>query len=120
MRRKTPRWLDDIRSSAALILRSTKGKGLEEYQSDPLLRAAVERHFEIIGEAMNRLARDDPDTAARIGDYPRIIAFRNVLIHGYDLVDHALVWKIIGENLPALLSEVEALLREAEDEEASG
>ena len=120
MRRKTPKWLDDIRSSAAFILGAVEGKGLADYESDPVVRAAVERHFEIIGEAVGRIARHDPETAARIGDHPRIIAFRNVLIHGYDLVDHATVWKVIEENLPSLLSQVEALLAEAEDAEEGG
>lgn len=52
----------------------------------------------------------DAETAARIGDYRQIIAFRNVLIHGYDLVDHALVWSTIETQVPALLHDVEALL----------
>lgn len=114
MRRKTAKWLEDIRCSAVFILGAVEGKSLAHYESDPLVRAAVERHFEIIGEAVGRLAREDPETAARIGDYPRIIAFRNVLIHGYDLVDHTTVWEVIRENLPPLLSQVEGLLREAE------
>lgn len=117
MRPKTPKWLEDIRASAAFILGVVEGKDLADYESDPLVRAAVERHFEIVGEAMKRLARADPETAARMGDHPRIIAFRNVLIHGYDLVDHAAVWKVIQENLPSLLSQIEGLLREAEDAE---
>ena len=72
----------------------------------------MERHFEIIGEAMNRIAKYDPETAGRIGDYARIIAFRNILIHGYDLINHEEVWKIIKNNLPDLLSQVEELLNE--------
>jgi len=80
-----------------------------------MLRAAVERHFEIIGEAMNRLAGDGAETASRIGEYPRIIALRNILIHGYDLIDNAQVWKIIRENLPVLRDQAQALLREAQD-----
>ena len=114
MRPDTAKWLEDVRSSAAFILGAVEGKGLADYESDALLRAAVERHFEIIGEAMNRLARHDPDTAARIGDHPRIIAFRNVLIHGYDLIDDAEVWRVIRENLPTLLGQVEALLGQAQ------
>ncbi|MHC4251755.1 MAG: HepT-like ribonuclease domain-containing protein [Planctomycetota bacterium] len=113
MQPRTLKWLEDIRASASLILHAVEGKMLEHYGSDAILRAAVERHFEIMGEAVGRIARHDPDTAARIGDYPRIIAFRNVLIHGYDLVDHASVWKVIRENLPALLGQVGGLLREA-------
>ena len=75
-----------------------------------MLRQAVERNFEVIGEAIKRLAQHDPDTAARIAQYPQIIAFRNVLIHGYDLVDHALVWNAIERQLPALQRDVESLL----------
>ena len=47
---------------------------------------------------------------ARIGDYRQIIAFRNVLIHGYDLVDHALVWSVIENQVPPLLRDIESLL----------
>lgn len=59
---------------------------------------------------MKRLAAHDAETAARIGDHRQIIAFRNVLIHGYDLVDHALVWSTIEDQIPPLLRDVEALL----------
>lgn len=52
----------------------------------------------------------DAETGARIGEHRQIIAFRNVLIHGYDLVDHALVWSTIETQVPALLKDVEALL----------
>jgi len=112
---RTAKWLDDIRSSASFILGAVEGKELDDYEADPLLRAAAERHLEIIGEAVGRVARQDPDTAARISDHPRIIAFRNVLIHGYDLVDHAAVWEVMRQDLPKLLAEVEGLLRETED-----
>ena len=89
MQPKTPKLLDDVRDAAAFIRQVTDGKTLGVYGADRLLRQAVERNFEIIGEAISRLARVDPDIAARIGDHPQIIAFRNVLIHGYDLIDHA-------------------------------
>lgn len=52
----------------------------------------------------------DPHSAARIAQYPQIIAFRNILIHGYDLVDHALVWSTVQTQLPRLLRDVQALL----------
>ena len=72
-----------------------------------------EREFEIIGEALNRLARLDPSVAERIAGLPRIVGFRNRIIHGYDTVDDATVWGIIQGHLGALLAECEALLREA-------
>ena len=88
----------------------TQGRTLAQYSADRLLRQAVERNFEIIGEAIRRLAQADPDSAARIAQYPQIIAFRNILIHGYDLVDHALVWSTVQTQLPALLRDVQGLL----------
>lgn len=72
----------------------------------------MERNLEIVGEAVGRLRRDDPETAGRLSEHERIVAFRNVLIHGYDLVDDAIVWDTIRTKLPLLLSEVKALLEE--------
>ena len=118
MRPKAPKWLDDIRRSAEFILAATRDKTGADYHADALLRAAVERHFEIIGEAMGRLARDDPDTAQLIADHKRIIAFRNLLIHGYDLVDRAEVWNVVTRHLPRLLEQVRSLLAEAPPEGA--
>lgn len=77
--------------------------------ADRLLRHAVERNFEIIGEAVKRIAQHDEGSAAAPRAYPQIIAFLNVLIHGYDLVDHALVWHAIERQLPPLLARVRAL-----------
>lgn len=51
------------------------------------MQAAVERKFEVIGEALNQLAKLDPSLAARIADLPQIVAFRNQLIHGYATVN---------------------------------
>jgi uncharacterized protein with HEPN domain len=113
MQPKTPKLLDDIRDAAVFIRQVTDGKTLDVYRADRVLRQAVERNFEILGEAMGRLARMDPETAARIGDHPQIIAFRNVLIHGYDLVDDAQVWGVISHDLPRLEQQVIQLLGEA-------
>lgn len=110
MQPKTPKLLEDIRDAAAFIREAARGKTLADYHADRILRQAIERNFEIIGEAMKRVAQHDPDTVARIGDYRQIIAFRNVLIHGYDLVDHALVWSTIEQQVPALLRDITALL----------
>ena len=75
-----------------------------------MLRAAVERQCEIIGEALAKLAKLDEPVAARITDYRRIIAFRNILIHGYTEVDHMLVWEVVTTKVPTLTTEVNALL----------
>lgn len=119
MQLKTPKWLEDIRVSCDFILGAVDGRTLEEYQSDLQFRYSVERCFEIVGESIGRIARYDVETAARIGNYPRIISFRNVLIHGYDLVDNKVVWAVIHEHLPILKQQVEELLKEAENDFSS-
>jgi uncharacterized protein with HEPN domain len=60
MQPKTPKLLDDIRDAAAFIRQVTNGKTLDGYRADRVLEQAVERNFEILGEAVNRLARTDP------------------------------------------------------------
>ena len=113
MRPKTPKLLEDVRDAAAFICEVVRGKTLADYRRERLFRQAIERNFEIIGEAMNRLAQHDMATTAQISKYRQIVAFRNVLIHGYDLIDHRVVWSAIEEEVPVLLTEVEALLRGA-------
>jgi uncharacterized protein with HEPN domain len=111
MRERSTKWLEDVRDAAAFIGEVTREQTLPTYSANRLLRQAVERNFEIIGEALKRLAASDPETAARIGQVPQIIAFRNVLIHGYDLVDHSLVWSAVQTQLPTLLRDVAAVLK---------
>jgi uncharacterized protein with HEPN domain len=115
MEPKSPKLLEDIRDAAAFVRQAIDGKTLDDYRRDRLLRQAIERNFEIIGEAVGRLAKVDPATAAQIGDYQQIISFRNVLIHGYDLIDEARVWEVICQNLPTLEGEVSALLADAQE-----
>lgn len=110
MHPRAPKLLEDIRNAADFVRATTQGVTPEQFKQDRLLRQAVERNFEIIGEAVRRLEKDDPDTAARIADYRRIIAFRNVLIHGYDVIDPAIVWSAISDDLAPLLRDVQALL----------
>ena len=113
MQPESPKLLEDIRVSVTFIVNQARGKALEDYLADDVLRPAVERHFEIIGEALNRLYRRDPEITARIDDHARIIAFRNILIHGYDAIDDRRVWDAIENSVPKLLQQVEELLSEA-------
>ena len=110
MRLETKKLLYDILQAAESLERFTSGKNFIDYQADPMLRAAVERQFEIIGEALRRLSKEDPEVVARIREHQRIIAFRNILIHGYAEIDHRLVWGILEGKLPDLHRQVEALL----------
>lgn len=112
MRLETKKSLEDIRCAAARIARFTAGKTFDDYAEDELLRSAVERQFEIIGESLNRLLRSEPEVAGRIADHDKIIAFRNILIHGYDSIDDRIVWDAVCEKLPVLRSQVEYAIKD--------
>ena len=105
-------FLWDARRSADAIIRFTAGVTLDEYLENEMVRAAVERHFEIIGEALNRFAKARPELAVRVPDLARAVAFRNFLIHGYAVVDNKAVWRIAQDDLPVLRERVAALLAE--------
>ncbi len=115
MQLEAKKHLEDIRQAAARIKQFTEGKSFGDYSKDALLKSGVERQFEIIGEALNRLKRLLPSVVSRISANERIIAFRNILIHGYDLVDDRVVWDVITKYLPALQREVTDLLDEPTD-----
>ena len=110
MRLELNKYLYDIESAAALLVQFTAGKQFTDYAANAMLRAAVEREFEIIGEALAQLAKLDENVAAQISEYRRIIAFRNILIHGYANVDDRLVWDVVETRLPVLCREVAQLL----------
>lgn len=78
-----------------------------------MLRSAVERQLQNIGEALSQLARLDAALAARVPQHRQIIGFRNVLVHGYSGLNNAEIWRVIQEDLPRLLATVDALLLEA-------
>lgn len=110
MRPEAEKYLYDIARAVDLLSQFTAGKTFGQYAADPMLRSAVERQFEIIGEALNKLVRLDPDLASRITDYRRIIAFRNILVHGYADVDDRIVWGVLTSHLAQLRVEVGYLL----------
>ena len=110
MQLESKKLLEDIRQAAACILDFTKGKTYGDYASDMLLRSGVERQFEVIGEAPARLSKTAPELVVQINQYKRIISFRNVLIHGYDVVEDAIVWDVVKKHLPVLSEQVEQLL----------
>lgn len=105
-------YLWDAREAADAILGFVAGVHLDTYAATSLLHSAVERKFEVIGEALNQLSKTDPALAALVPGLAQIVAFRNLLIHGYAVVDHPRVWRTIHESLPALRASVVALLDE--------
>ncbi|MSQ10054.1 MAG: DUF86 domain-containing protein [Dehalococcoidia bacterium] len=102
----------DALQSAKLARQFTAGRSFEHYAHDEFLQAAVERKLEIVGEALLQLSRADPVFAARIPELRAIVAFRNVLAHGYEAVDTERVWKVLTADLPPLMVVLQALLDE--------
>ena len=112
MRLESRKYLFDVQQAADSIAAFCSGKDFEQYCANDLLRAAVERKFAIIGEALARLDKDDPETAALVPDRSKIIAFRNIIIHGYANVDDRIVWGVIEADLAPLRFAVAALLED--------
>lgn len=86
-----------------------KTRDFNIYKSNKMLRRAVEREFEIIGEALNSLDKLDPNI--EISSKRQIIGMRNRVIHGYDKIDDEIIWGTIVRHIPILKSEIENLLK---------
>jgi uncharacterized protein with HEPN domain len=112
MQSDSKKYLFDIRRASQLIAEFCSERSFEDYVADDMLKSAVERQFGIIGEALSRLTKADAPVASRITDSRRIIAFRNILVHGYATVDDRIVWGVIETNLSGLIESVELLLSE--------
>ncbi len=110
MRHDPRKLLDDIRQATHRLEAFTAGVTEEDYRRSELLQSAVERQFEIAAEALNRLLKLTPEIVQRISDYRRIIDFRNLLSHGYDLIDSTIVWGVLQKDVPVLRREVESEL----------
>lgn len=103
-------YLWDARRAVALIIEFVDDRSWVDYEADAMLRSAVERQFEIVGEALGQLGRVAPELAAQVPDLPRIVAFRNLLIHGYASIDARLVWEVATERAAPLRAVLEELL----------
>ena len=100
----------DIQNGLSDIRDFTASMDFAAYQRNVMCRAAVERKFEVVGEACVHMRDHFPTKFTLVPSGPQIIGFRNRLIHGYDNVDDAIVWDIITRKLPILATEVAALI----------
>ena len=92
-------WLQDIKSAIEEIFSFLPDKrDFEKFQNDIKTRRAIERNIEIIGEAMNRILKADPEF--EIENARRIVATRNRVIHGYDNISYDILWTIAIKELP--------------------
>jgi uncharacterized protein with HEPN domain len=109
---ETRRRLHDALRSCRAIERYTAGFDLAAYESDDLVRDAVERRLGIIGEALHRAASLEPGLAEQIPELRQIVGLRNRVIHGYDDVNAEIVWNVVQHRLPSLQTRLVQLLGE--------
>ena len=100
----------DVQHAADEIFLFTRNKTFADYEGDSLLQAAVERKFEIIGEALTQAAQTFPMDVVQISQYKRFIGFRNILIHRYSTIANEIVWGTIEADLPVLRMQVTSVL----------
>lgn len=105
-------YLWDIQEAARAIERFVSGMDWQAFQQDEVVRSAVERKLEIIGEAIAQLDKLDSALAGDLSAKRQIVGMRNVLIHGYASIDEAIVWQTIEADVPRLQEEVTRLLSE--------
>jgi uncharacterized protein with HEPN domain len=110
MQLEVKKYLFDVQKACARVVEFTAGRSFSDYTADPMRKAAVERQFEIVGEALNRLAKLDASVVEKISDHRQIIAFRNILVHAYAQIDDRVVWGVVETKLPTLIAEVDVLL----------
>lgn len=111
-------YLWDMLQAVQVLQVYTEGRSLSEFLDNQMLRDAVEREFQILGQALVRLKRIDSETADRISNQEEIIGFRNVLVHEYNRIDPEQVWRTIQNDLPGLRVELETMLEEPDDDPA--
>ncbi|HEY9619245.1 MAG TPA: HepT-like ribonuclease domain-containing protein [Crinalium sp.] len=99
----------DMVQAIRYIQAFTANLAFEEYLDDIRTRSAVERQFEILGEAARRVSEDFRQAYPAI-DWQRIVGLRNIVIHRYDEVDQDILWTIIHSELTPLLTQLEPLL----------
>jgi len=109
-------FLIDMLESIKKIESYTSKISYEEFLQDEKTKDAVVRNLEIIGEAANQVPKEIRETYKEI-PWSQIIGLRNRLIHGYFVVDYAIVWSIIKDELPDLKAQLERILKEGEKNE---
>jgi uncharacterized protein with HEPN domain len=104
------RYLEDVLHSILMIEKFRAGvSSFHEYEGNTMLKSAVQWQLSVIGEALNKALKTDPQLI--ITNARKVVDMRNKLIHGYDEVEDNVVWNVIIKYLPLLKDEVERLLK---------
>lgn len=108
------KWLYDIKISIDEIDGYFEGtdKNFFEYRDNIMLKRAIERNLEIIGEAINRIIKRDESFETTITNAKSIIGLRNQVIHAYDSISDENIWSILINHLPKLKAEIDTLINQ--------
>ena len=106
MEREIEKFIIDIQKAISEIKMFTMGKEFKDFSNDRGLQLIVERELEIIGEAMNRIIRINPETYEMIPDIHKIIGLRNILAHGYDIIEYEILWDIVENKIKTLEEDI--------------
>lgn len=111
--------LQDALIASERIMTWTNGKTLADYTSDAYFHSAIERQIEILSEALNILDRNDETFRDSVPEVGEIIGMRNVIAHGYFVVQDSLVWDALQTLLPSVMNRILTLTND-EHESSSG
>ena len=108
------KWLYDIKIAIEEIdgYFEDREKNFIEYRKNIMLKRAIERYLEIIGEAINRILKRDNSFESKISNSKLIIGLRNQVIHAYDNISDENIWSILINHLPKLKAEIDNLVDE--------
>lgn len=106
---KDAAYLWDMFDAARAVQHFVTSRSFSDYVADRMLRGAVERHIEIIGEAASRISPAFRQAHPEI-PWHRIVAQRNALAHEYGEIEHALVWRVATVHIPELIKHLQGLL----------
>lgn len=115
MRPESGAYLWDATQASRLAREFSQTTTKSEFSEDLLVRSAVERQLEILGEALRRLRSSDPSTAERVEGLDRIVGMRNVIAHEYGEIDYEILWHVVTTSIPRLIPILEELVAEARD-----
>jgi uncharacterized protein with HEPN domain len=104
------KFLADALSATRECREAVGERTADEFIESRPTKRVVERTLEIVGEALRRARSADPSIETEITDAPRYVQLRNVITHGYDVIDYGILWRIVHDELPILERELEALL----------
>jgi uncharacterized protein with HEPN domain len=104
--------LGDVLDGCEALSRYLEGVSLSRYFDDEILRMAVERRLEIIGEALGQALGVDPGIVSEVPEAPRVVALRNRLAHAYSAIDDETLFIVATESVPALAAKIASLARE--------